>query len=261
MRARSQLAIGELECGGERRGLGPLGVEEARVHGEARQQRVAGLTGTGFQHLKLGPRRLGIHVVGRDGRDAAPVVDARFEQTREVGVREVRRRLQAHLVGQDQPRHRERPQVLVERRLGRVDHLGAGLGAEVLDDHLLEMAVLGVQLAQRQQRLDLFAASLADADQDARRGWDLVRAHPAQRVEAHRGLLIGRAVVRHALLAQPSARRLEHDPLARRPRTRGRQFCVAEDAGVGVGQQAGLGEHPLHAVHEIGDGRLEAELR
>ena len=221
---------------------------------------MAGLTGAGLQHLELGPRRFGVHVIGRDGRDAAPVVDARLEQTGEVGMREVRRRLQADLVGQDQPCHGERPEVVVERRLGRVDHLRAGLGAEVLDDHLLQVAVLGVQVAQREQRLDLLAARLADADQDARCGRDLERAHPPQCVEAHRRLLVGRAVVRHALLAQAGTCRLEHDPLARRPRTRSRQLRVAEDPGVGVRQQARLGEDAFHAVHEVRDGGLEAEF-
>ena len=70
---------------------------------------------------------------------------------------------------QDQAGDRDRPEMVRKRRLGRVRHRGAGLGAEVLDDDLLEMAVLGVQRAQRQQRLDPLAPGLADADQDAAR--------------------------------------------------------------------------------------------
>ena len=51
--------------------------------------------------------------------------------------------------------------------LGRGGHAGVGLGAEILDDDFLDVAVALVQVAQRQQRLDALAPGLADADQDA----------------------------------------------------------------------------------------------
>ena len=44
----------------------------------------------------------------------------------------------------------------------------SGLGAEILHDDFLDVAVRAVQIAQCQQRLDALAPRLADADQDAR---------------------------------------------------------------------------------------------
>ena len=41
-----------------------------------------------------------------------------------------------------------------------------GLRAEVLDDHLLDVAVALVEVADREQRLDPLLARLADPDQD-----------------------------------------------------------------------------------------------
>ena len=55
-------------------------------------------------------------------------------------------------------RDRDRPEMLVERRLVALRHARAGLGAEVLDDDFLQMAVALVQVAQRQQRLDALRA-------------------------------------------------------------------------------------------------------
>ena len=40
---------------------------------------------------------------------------------------------------EENPRDRDGPQKLVEIGLGRVDHLGVGLGAEVLDDDFLDV--------------------------------------------------------------------------------------------------------------------------
>ena len=80
---------------------------------------------------------------------------------------------------------------------GGLGHLRAGLGAEVLDDHLLQVTVALVQLAQREQRLDALAPRLADADQDAARVRDREPPGAVDRVEAHLGQLVGRAEVRH----------------------------------------------------------------
>ena len=58
--------------------------------------------------------------------------------------------------------------VIVQRRLRRIGHARAGLGAEVLDDDFLDVAVALVHVADREQGLDALGARLADADQDAR---------------------------------------------------------------------------------------------
>ena len=150
--------------------------------------------------------------------------------------------------------------MIIERRLGGVDHLRIGLGAEVLDDHLLEVAVFGVQVTQSEQRLDALGARLANADQDAARRRDLQSTHPGESVEANRRLLVGRAIMRHALLAQACARGLEHDPLRRGEGTKRCELLVVEDARISVGQEPGLGEDALHAMREVGGGCCEAEL-
>ncbi len=212
-----------------------------RVDGESRQQRQARRGGGAAEPLQLGPRRLGVDVVGRHRRDAAPVVDARLEQPRELVVGEVRRRLQRHLGRQDQPRHRDRPQVVVERRLRRRRHLRVRLGAEVLDDHLLQVAVPHVQLAQREQRLDPLGARLADPDQDPARVRDPQPAGALDRVEPDVGQLVGRAEVRHPALRQPRRGRLQHDPLRRRRRAQRGQLVVGEDAR---GWRAAAGRSP-----------------
>ena len=215
----------------------------ARVHGEPRQQRQAGGGGGGAEPVEVGPRRLGIDVVGRHRRDAAPVVDAGLEQPREAVVGQVRRRLQRHVGRQDQARDGDRPQVVVERRLRRGGHLRAGLGAEVLDDHLLQVPVPQVQVAQREQRLDALGAGLADADQDAARVRDPQAAGALQRVQPDVGSLVGRAEVRHAALRQPRRGRLQHDPLRRRHRAqrrpaRRRRGCRGSRAAAGRSPRA-----------------------
>src|SRR2546423_553939 len=58
------------------------------------------------------------------------------------------------------------PQVLVGRARGRRVHCGAGLGQEVLDDHLLHVAVAAVAGGDGLQGLEAVGPALADADED-----------------------------------------------------------------------------------------------
>ena len=120
--------------------------------------------------------------------------------------------------------------------------------------------MFGVQVAQSEQRLDALSPRLANADQDAARRRDLQSTHPGESVEADRRLLVGRAIVRHALLAQACARSLEHDPLRRGEGAKRCELVVVEDARVGVGQEPGLGEDALHAMSEVGSSRGKAKL-
>ena len=169
------------------------------------------------------------------------------------------RRLHRDVARQQEARDGDRPEVVLERRLVRVRHLRVGLRAEVLDDHLLQVPVLEMQVAQRDQRLDALAPGLADPDQDAAGVRDAQPPRPCDRVDADGGILVGRAEVRATARRQAIRRRLEHDPL-RRGRPRGApQLVVVEHAGVRVGQQPGLAQHLSSDVGEVGGGRREPE--
>jgi hypothetical protein len=60
------------------------------------------------------------------------------------------------------------PEQIVEGRLRGAGHLRTWLGAEVLDDHLLDVAVALVELPDRLERLEPLLPGLADPDEDPR---------------------------------------------------------------------------------------------
>ena len=113
------------------------------------------------------PRPLGVDVVGGDRGDAAPVVDAGVEQVAEV-VGEVGRRLEVDLGREDQAGQRDGLEEVVGRARRCGVHRGAGLRQEVLDDHLLHVAVAGVRRGDRLQRVDAVGDGLADARRGSR---------------------------------------------------------------------------------------------
>ena len=138
-------------------------------------------------------------------------------------------------------------------------HLRAGLGAEVLDDDLLHVAVALVEVTDGVQRLEPLEAGLADADQDPAREGDAQLACEPQRLEPDRRELVGRAEVGAAALGEPPRRRLQHDPLRGRRAAQQRQLLGRHDAGVGVGEEAGLVQHELRHAGEVLDRRLAPE--
>ena len=200
-------------------------------------------------------------MVGGHRRDAAPVVDAGLEQPVEGGRVEVGRRLDAHRRREKQARERDRPELILERRLRRRRHRGAGLGAEILDDDLLQVIVFGVQRAQRQQSLDALAPGLADADQDAAGEGDRELAGRADGREPNLGALVGTAMMRAAALAQSLRGRLEHQPGRYRDRAQALEIGPAHDARIDVRQQAGGLLDPPRDLGEVVDGGGVAERR
>ncbi len=212
------------------------------------------------QPLDLGPRRLGIDVVDRDGGDAAPVVDPGFEQAREVVVGEVRGDLQVDVVGQDLARGTGRPEQILERRLGVVDHLRARLRTEVLDDHLLDVSVPPVEAGDRFERLEPLLPRLADADQDSGREGDGQLAGEPDGLQPGLGELVGRAVMGHTLLREPQRGRLQHQPHRGRHGPQQEHVLPRHDAGVEVGEEARFGDDEVGHPREVGDRRLAAEL-
>ncbi len=198
-------------------------------------------------------------MVDRHGRDAAPVVDPGVEQAREVVEREIRRRLHVPVGAEQDARDGDRPEVVVERRLGVRSHARAGLRAEVLDDDLLDVPVLLAERLQREERVDPLLARLADPDEDPARERDRELARESDRLQTARGNLVRRGPVRPALRSEPLGGRLEHDPHRGGDRPERLELGARHDAGVQVRQQPGLLEHEPRAALEVLERRLAAE--
>ena len=198
-------------------------------------------------------------MVDRHRRDAAPVVDAGVEQAREVVEGEVRRRLHVPRRAEQDARDGDRPEMVVERRLGVRGHARPGLRAEVLDDDLLHVAVLLAERLQREQRLDPLLARLADPDEDPARERDRELAGEPDRLEPPRGNLVRRGPVRAALRAEPLGSRLEHDPHRGRDGPQRLELGARHHAGVEVRQEPGLLEHEPRAALQVLERRLAAE--
>ena len=112
---------------------------------------LSGGGGLAGEAVERRPRRFRIDMVARDRRHAAPVVDPGGDHLGECCGVQIGRRLDVHFRPEDQPGNGNRPQMLVEAGLGRVGHPRARLGAEILDDDFLDVAIALVQLTQRQQ--------------------------------------------------------------------------------------------------------------
>ena len=113
-----------------------------RVDGQPLDEPEAGLGGAGGQLVDLRPRPLGVDVVGRQRRDAAPVVDAGaaaaapYSSPIRFGGAWMRMRGPS-----TQPRDGDVAARSSELGVGHAGHRGVGLGPEVLDDDLLHAAV------------------------------------------------------------------------------------------------------------------------
>ena len=145
------------------------------------------------------------------------------------------------------------------RRLRRVRHLRVRLRAEVLDDHLLDVAVARVRVGDRAQRVEPLLPRLADPDQDPRRERDALRAGGVDGGEPHGRELVGRAEVRAAAAREPFRRRLQHRPHRERVRAERADVVARQHAGVQVRQQARLVEHRLGGAGEVLERRRAAE--
>ena len=219
-------------------------------------------------------------MLGRDvvavGREAAEVGGALVDQ-REPPVREVRRDLDAHVGHQPAAFAHERAHV-VERDLGGpggqrlggpsraialrlLGDLGGLLAVvapvrhEVLQDHLLEMPVLGVHRGERLERLDAVLLGLPDPDEDAAGERDAQLPGGADRLEPQRRILGRRALVGH----QVGPQRLEHHALRGRDLAQAGEVVARQRAQVRVREQPAL-QRPLAAPGHVGHEVVEAEL-
>ena len=175
----------------------PVDREPFAEHGTA----IGGRRG---QRVDRRPRLLGVHVIGRERGDAAPIVDTRVEQPQAlIGIGQVRRCLHAHGRTEHQPRDRDGRQELLVLRLRRAMHGRARLRAEVLHDDLLDVPVAPVEIADGEQRLGTLPRRLADADEDPGRERDRQATGILDRPQPDGGHLVGRCEVRATALRQP----------------------------------------------------------
>ena len=186
-------------------------------------------------------------MIARHRRDPAPVVDPRIDQLGKAFVIEIGRRLHRDFVGQHDPRGGEHAQEVLAARHWPLRHFGPGLGQEILDDHFLQMAVPGMDIAQRQQRFDPLFRRFADADQHAAGHRHPGAARSFERGQAHGRCLVGRAIVRPALLQQPFRGAFEHQPGRSRDRAQHAVIGFVEHAGIDVRQQPGFLRAPARA--------------
>ena len=120
---------------------------------------------------------------------------------------------------------------------------------EVLEDHLLDVAVALVQLRDRLERGHLLLLALADPDQDPARERDLQLAGGSDRLDPQRRVLGRRAGVDG--LHQPLGNRFEHQALRSGDLAQPSQVLPRQDAQVGVWQQPAL-ERPLAGPDDVG---------
>ena len=231
------------------------------VDRQPRHQHLAHLGGALRQCFNLRPRRLGVHVIRRHRRHAAPVVDARVDQFLVDARRQVRRRLHVHIIRQDQPRRGDAPQQIVEVRFRRRRALGVRLGAEVLHDHFLDVAVARMQIADREQRLQPLRARFADADQYAGGERHRQFAGDAHHLQPYRGRLVRRAVMHTTRLAQTIAAQLQHDAHAGRHLAQRRDLVARHHAGIDVRQQPGLLQHQRAHLAQVLNRRVVPQRR
>ena len=195
--------------------IDPFRVDEAGIDGQSRHELEPAARGGAAQQLELRPGRLGIDVVDRDRRDAAPVVDP--------GVEQLRRSLRSGSAAPGAPPRAagsSRATAIVQSSSssggsGASAIFVPGLGAEVLDDHLLH---LRAGRGDREQRLEPLLAGLADPDQDPGRERDARLAGEPQRLEAAQPAAC-RASRNAARRAARAARRSSRSSSPSRPTT------------------------------------------
>src|SRR4029079_2933399 len=152
--AREPEGVRAAENRGQESGIDPGAVDVLGIDGQAWGQLEASALARRPKSRDLRPWSLGIDVVARHRGDPAPVVDPRVEELGESFVAQVRRRLDVPGRPEEDARRRDRPEEVVEGRLGRSGHLRVWLRAKVLHDQFLDVAVALAELTDREQRLD-----------------------------------------------------------------------------------------------------------
>src|SRR5579885_2130155 len=106
------------------------------------------------QTRDLRPRCLGIDVVLGHRGNATPIVDPCLQQTREILVAEIRRRLQIHIRAEDDARNRKSAKKIIKRGLGDIRQGSVRLRPEILNDHFLNVAVPRLHFPNGEERIN-----------------------------------------------------------------------------------------------------------
>ena len=235
----------------------PLAGDESRIDGQPCAELSAHRAELRIKPAEVGPRMARIDVVGRHRRDAAQIVDAcRDEFTQRAG-QQVGWRLQADLRGEQAARERDDAQEVFCRRLFTCRRTGACVGAEVLNDDLLDMAIPAVQVGDRGEGVDGLLERLADADEEAAREGDAELPGPLRHGDPNGRALVWRPVVHLPWLAESLAHRLEHEAHGGVDGADEAELIFAQDARVGVGDEA-VSERLFTGPSEVVRGALKA---
>ena len=113
-------------------------------------------------------------------------------------------------------------------------HRSSALGAEILHDHFLDVSVLFMQVANRDQRIDALFQSLANANQNASGEWNLLPSGIFDDTKTLRRFFIGSVIVGGIFPEQPRACRFQHEPQAGSHAGQAFQPLRAHHAGIGV---------------------------
>ena len=139
--------------------------------------------------------------------------------------------------------------------LGDLAPVVARMGHEVLQDHLLDVAVLGLGLGEGLERGDPVVRRLADPDQDPARERDPQLAGGPDRLQPTVRVLGRRALMDDEVRVG----RLEHQPLRGGHLAQPGEVIAREHAEVGVREHPAL-ERPLAGPDHVGDEIVVAVL-
>ena len=243
-------------------GIEPLvGVgDELRMRREALAQVEPEVFGGRREVVEVRPGALRVDVVGSQGGDPAPVVCSGAHEECELGrVGEVRRHLHPHPGAQHQAGGGDRGDVLEKVGVGCRLHGSAGLGAEVLHDHLLHVTVAGMGVAQGDERLRPVAHGLADADEDAGGERDAGTPGILDHAQSHVGVFVGGSVVHlPGLFVEAAGGGFEHHAHGGGGGAERAELVGGHHTGVQVREHAGLGGDEVGDVGDVVEGGGEA---
>ena len=217
---------------------------EPRIDRESLAQGLAARSRRRGERIDRRPRPLGVHVVGGERRHAAPVADPGVEQSellRRVG--KIGRSLDADVRPHHDARRGDGGEELLVVRLGSARHGRPRLRAEVLHDHLLDVPVPTVEVADREDRAGALPSVLADADEDAGGERDREAARVLDRSKPHRRMLVRGTEVRAALRRKTVGGCLEHQSHRCAHLLQPSELLVAHDPRIQVRQQTRLLDH------------------